>query len=166
MTYFNVRSTDAVCDKPVSGQPVHLARFHTKIFRIKISVVASVTQETLGIVSCSPCRPQGTWQTYRCLQSTLNCEARQWIQILHFWELLRVSSTWILSVLKYDVKTHLELRLKSESSAYCCLVKCSAFWFGRRIIRSGGQCYRQLRVRKVPLALKKLKLWKKWSTAA
>ena len=77
MTYFNVRSTEAVCDKPGSGQLVHLARFHPNIFRIKIGIVASVTPETLGIVSCSPCRPQGTWQAYMCLHSTLNCEARK-----------------------------------------------------------------------------------------
>jgi len=51
MTYFGVRSTEAVYDKPGSGQPVLMARFHPNIFRIKICIVASVTQETLGLVS-------------------------------------------------------------------------------------------------------------------
>lgn len=146
MTYFIVRSTEAGCDKPGSGQPILQARFHPNIFRIKIGIVASVTQEMLGLVSCSHCRPQSTRQICVCLQSTLmNCEARQWIKILYFWELLNVSSAWTFSFLNYDVKKHVELRYNPESSAVCWLVKYSAFWFGRRIVRSGGQWYRQLR---------------------
>lgn len=77
MTYFSVRNTEAGCDKPGSGQSVLLTRFHPNIFRIKFSIVASVTEETLGFVSCSPCRPHGTWQICMYLLSTLmNCEAR------------------------------------------------------------------------------------------
>jgi hypothetical protein len=64
MTCFNVQSTETVYDKPGSGQPVLMAKFHPNIFRIKIYIVASVTQETLGLVSWSPRRAQGTWQTY------------------------------------------------------------------------------------------------------
>ena len=51
MTYFSLRSTEAVCDKPASRQLVFLVRFHPNIFRTRIGIVASVTQEALGLVS-------------------------------------------------------------------------------------------------------------------
>lgn len=119
---------------------------------MKIGIVASVTQQTLGLVSCSPCRPQGAWQTCMWLSQLWTVKLGSEYNFFYLWELLKVSSAWAFSVLKHDVKTLLELRFKSESSAVCCLVRYSAFWH----LRSGGQLYRQMRGRKVQLAWKSL----------
>jgi hypothetical protein len=77
MTYFSVRSTEAVCDKPGSGQPVLLARFRPNILPNENWYCGKCNATDAGACVLLTLQATGCMANMHVTKSTLNCEARQ-----------------------------------------------------------------------------------------